>query len=342
MQVVRGKCSHCGSIESHVLEFRTLGLARNVYRCVCKERTIRCRLCTGMAKYSESWADEFCVDHWGADVLWKEGQLDCISKWPSLWVYQPKWWRRALWSLSPYRGDSIEGFSIYSLEDVTGNGPRVLYVNGFLSQSDEGFLDWGIAARSVFPQLPSYGVRWESVRTGTKGDIAKLIVFEGLAAYKTFGASTVRLWHFTALKAADTGRLLAQILMRAGGQKFILCGHSLGARVIFYALVELAKNGRSDVVRTAHLMGGAVGVGDTAAWEAALSVCSHGLANYYSRHDEVLRLLYIPAMGFRSDPIGRNALHLRGVRNFDVSSTVTRHTEYKEQFEKFVSYPLGL
>jgi len=136
--------------------------------------------------------------------------------------------------------------------------------------------------------------------------------------------------------------MLAAVLMRTPGQEFILCGHSLGARVIAYALLELAKHGRDDIVRTAHLMGGAVTADDHSMWESIASVCRGGVANYFSTNDDVLKLAYVPAMGFNSTPIGRSAIRVRGVRNVDVSRLVGGHMEYKARLPQFISYPMGL
>jgi len=343
LQLLTGKCSHCGKSGKHHLEFRNRGLHRNIYRCgECSELTVRCRICNDFAKHRKGWSDELCADHWSEDELWAEGTLDCISKWPELWAHQPKLWKRALWSISPYRGDSIESFAISPLEVRGGREIRVVYINGVLGQSDQLFEDWSAVGSRLFPGLSSYGTRWESRRASTNEEVAKLLTGEALAAYQTWGASVVWSWHSTAMKAADTGRMLAQIIARTEGQRFVLCGHSLGARVAFYALLELARIGRRDLVKTAHLLGGAVGVGDLDDWTAALSACSGGISNYYSKNDDVLKYLYIPAMGFSSDPIGRNPLPVKGVRNYDVSDLVSGHTGYKSKFADIAGYPLGL
>lgn len=339
VQVVSGKCSHCEQSGKHTLDSRHL-LGRNVYACAtCKRRTVRCRACDGMAKVGPYWADELCADHALAGGSWEAGELDCISTWAELWRDDLGWWKRALFALSPYRADSVESFDILRQTERSA-GPRVVCINGFLGQSDDRFQDWVAPAERLFPGLTRYGVRWESRRGGSAGDLAKMIGWEALLALRTYGLSVPWAWLHTALKAEDTGRMLANVLMRAPRQQFVLCGHSLGARVIYYALTELAERSRLDIVRTAHLMGGAVGVGGRRDWQKAMSACQGGITNYYSANDSVLKILYQPAMGFMSDPIGRNPLP--GARNIDVSSTVPGHDAYKRSFGEFASYPLGL
>lgn len=343
MQVVHGKCSHCLEVAAHTKQVRSR-FARNVYRCEgCRQATVPCRRCSeGMAKVHRWWADELCSSHWDEQVHWKEGRLDCITRWYNLWDSKPGAFRRVLSALAPYRSDSIESFSIREVQKGSGQSVRVVYINGFLGQSDEEFLDWRGVGEASFPDVTAYGVRWESLRTGTTGEKAELLMKEIPIGLTTFGVSALWSWHHTAFKAEDTGKLLANILMRAKGQQFVLCGHSLGARVIAYALCELARHSRTDVVRTAHLLGGAVGADDTAMWKRAESVCSAGIANYYSATDDVLKYLYVPIMGFKSPPIGRNPINVPGIRNIDVSASVDGHAAYKGSFSKFVSYPMGV
>ena len=62
-------------------------------------------------------------------------------------------------------------------------------------------------------------------------------------------------------KAAEAGTLLADIIARTPGpKKYVLMGHSLGARVVYYTLRSLA-GGPVQRIKAAHLLGGAVGTG---------------------------------------------------------------------------------
>lgn len=339
VQVVSGKCAHCQHSGKHTLDRRHL-LGRNVYTCKnCTHKTARCRLCSGMAMVGPTWADELCDDHAVAGGSWEEGELDCIANWAELWKDDMGWMKRALFAISPYRGDAVESFDILR-HTAPSDGPRVVFVNGFLGQSDDQFVDWSPSADRLFGGLTRYGLRWESKRGGNTGELATLIGSEAVLALKSYGLSVLWGWLHTARKAEDTGRMLANVLIRAPQQKFILCGHSLGARVIFSALTELANRKRTDVVETAHLMGGAVGVDGRRDWEKAMSACSGGIANYWSDKDDVLKWLYKPAMGFMSEPIGRNPIP--NARNVDLSNKVMGHNGYKKWFGEVASYPLGL
>src|SRR6476660_7008133 len=102
VQVVKGKCSHCGACSAHTLEDRSL-VSRNVYLCSgCKKKTVVCRICRNMAKAESGWVDEICSDHWASEDLLAPGHLSCISEWAELWKADPSLVKRALWAISPY------------------------------------------------------------------------------------------------------------------------------------------------------------------------------------------------------------------------------------------------
>src|SRR5207302_9044605 len=138
-----------------------------------------------------------------------------------------------------------------------GRGASVILINGFLSQRKQDASDWypGIAKR--FPTHPLYYVTWESKTLHSLGTLA--LGGTGKVAFKKFASSLGKRaskrarnplalpslvadvlrnpWHVAVAKASMTGILLADLLARTRSRYgFILCGHSLGARVIFYAL----------------------------------------------------------------------------------------------------------
>jgi hypothetical protein len=108
-------------------------------------------------------------------------------------------------------------------------------------------------------------------------------------------------------------------------------GHSLGARVIYYALQAL--NGRKPrKVRTAHLLGGAVGNNPGENWSKAASALFGPLHNYYSSNDQVLKILYSVGTFFLgSSPIGRTPIQSADITicNHDVSVFVNSHGSFK-------------
>ena len=344
MQVVQVACPHCKEQDAHPLERRGLGIERPTYRCTaCNKLMVQCRLCRAMTCAEGWWADQLCDDHWNQDEPFFEGEIACISEWSRHWRKRPETLLNRAASRLGLRRD-IESFQIRKLCD--GREPDgVIYVNGLLSQRETNFLDWQGHGGKLFKGKPAYGLRWEARRAPTDAPLADGVrdtAGDLTALVATYGVAAPALWHYTMSRAEATGKLLAAILQQTQNQKFILCGHSLGARVIFFALVELAKRDRNGLIRTAHLLGGALGANDTEEWRLAAGVCEGGINNYFSRNDSVLRLLYRPASAFLSEPIGLGAIGINGIRDIDVSDYVDGHTAHKTRFGEFARWPNGL
>lgn len=251
-----------------------------------------------------------------------------------------------------YFGD-IQGFKISKLK--TGSGPGVIVINGFLTQDKNQEREWLDVLSQHYPKNPWYLVEWESKRlvelgklaisTGSKEAFRKAVKGAALkatqetskklnpiaAAFSALGLAS-NSWHVAMVKAAQTGVLLADILARTPiEQEFVLMGHSLGARVVYYALQAL--NGRKPrKIRTAHLFGGAVGSEPAEDWNKAASALFGPLHSYYSLNDQVLKILYLVGTFFLSSPpIGRTPIQSEDVSicNHNVTNSVDSHGKFK-------------
>jgi pimeloyl-ACP methyl ester carboxylesterase len=259
-----------------------------------------------------------------------------------------------------YVGD-IQGFKITKLKD--GAGPSVLLINGFLTQQEKNQeREWLNTLGKHYLRNPWYLVEWESKNLHdlgkTAGDIsgqaAMMQVLAQLAkeATKLAGQNLNPLeralllfklaenpWHVAMTKAAMTGAVLADIISRTPGQKkYVLLGHSLGARVTYYSLRGLA-GGPVQRVKAAHLLGGAVGTGKAADWDEAASAVYGPLNNYYSKRDDVLKILYTTGRMFIGTPaIGRNVIRCgaENLANHDVTALVGAHTEFKKASAEYL------
>jgi len=83
-------------------------------------------------------------------------------------------------------------------------------------------------------------------------------------------------------------------------------GHSLGARVIYYALSALSTKRNGRPIKEVYLLGGAVG-NDEASWRGAASAVVGNIYNLYSDRDRVLAALYKMATAGQSAPSGTTA-----------------------------------
>ena len=246
----------------------------------------------------------------------------------------------------------VKDFGIIKIK--SGHGTPVLFINGFLTQKDEDTSDWEKQLRKLYPDNPWYHVTWESKRLldlgtsvlGGSGkeairkaveELAKKATKEGSKKLGPIGPVLAAFsivnnpWSVALIKAEQTGVLLADILARTN-EKYILCGHSLGARVIYRTLDALSSK-ENQFVLNAHLLGGAVG-SDAESWYKVKKAVAGNIVNYRSNNDYVLFTMYKLGTFFLSNPIGRHRINVNGIIDVDVSSTVNGHTEYKKNFSK--------
>jgi pimeloyl-ACP methyl ester carboxylesterase len=134
-------------------------------------------------------------------------------------------------------------------------------------------------------------------------------------------------------RAARTGVQLAEAISRTTGQKFTLVGHSLGARVIYYALEALSTKDTL-FVDNVILLGGAIGRKDKEGWERAANAVSGKIYNCFSEQDKILDVFYRTANAGLSDPIGVRPIDCGGEKivNIDCSSFVESHMTWKEHY----------
>ncbi len=253
-----------------------------------------------------------------------------------------------------YFGD-IDGFDIELIK--RGIGPKVIFIDGFLTQKNSNPLDWTRSLGMIYPNNPWYYLKWESKRLydlgshlgghGANASAKKLLeTWAGQAskaAAKKVGPTAIVLtlaglvnnpWSVASAKAAQTGIVLADIIARTNDE-YILCGHSLGSRVIYYALESL-KTKETYFIDSAHLLGGAVG-NQAKDWEQTAKAVKKTIYNYHSDKDWVLASMYKLSTFFASDPIGRNPIITDDsrIKNHDVTAFVSGHSEYKDNFHKF-------
>jgi len=254
----------------------------------------------------------------------------------------------------------IDGFDIFKRND--GSGTQVIFVNGFLSQGESLVQDWKPTLRKQFPNNKWYEVAWESknlqdlgnialqgpkgstfrkaveqaAKTATKEAPKKLAPLAWLSTILDIGGNP---WFVALSKAQKTGQLLADLILRADGRaRYVLFGHSLGARVLYYTLQALAE---ADVkrprIREAHLLGGAVGR-DKYDWIGVDSAVEKSIYNYYSKNDDVLRILYQVGTLFMYEPIGLGPIETRSkkIRNIDVTNLVGGHSQFKPLLPKYI------
>ena len=138
-------------------------------------------------------------------------------------------------------------------------------------------------------------------------------------------------WSNALDRAKAAGGVLADVLIQRhlGVRPITLIGFSLGSRVIFYALLELAKKKAYGIVQDVFIMGTTV-TAPTRAWTEARSVASGRFVNAYARNDWLLNYLFRATSGGLNTIAGLRPVEgVLGLENVDVTDKVAGHVSYR-------------
>ncbi|KAL6304838.1 hypothetical protein BKA93DRAFT_825445 [Sparassis latifolia] len=138
-------------------------------------------------------------------------------------------------------------------------------------------------------------------------------------------------WSNALDRARAAGRVLADVLIHRhlGVRPITLIGFSLGSRVIFYALLELAKLKVFGIVQDVFLLGATV-TAPLHTWLEVRSVISGRFVNAYARNDWVLNYLFRATSGGLNTVAGlRPVQDVPGLENVDVTDKIAGHMSYR-------------
>lgn len=185
--------------------------------------------------------------------------------------------------------DKIPDFLYGNLKDFdvakvkSGKEPNVIFINGFLTADMKEIDDWEEPLSRLYPDNSWFHLRWNSKQLMDIGasicgivgkasakaaiacvekkiiDVAVKEIVGSVAPFLLIDDIARNPWFQALYRAKQTGEILAEYIRNNTNKSYILLGHSLGARVIFYALRALSDVAPSPVME-ARLLGGAVGV----------------------------------------------------------------------------------
>ncbi|KAF2432952.1 DUF726-domain-containing protein, partial [Tothia fuscella] len=202
-------------------------------------------------------------------------------------------------------------------------------ISGSLTTELDTIAPWSVLDST---SLEPFALRWEYA----KWEIARRTLFGALAA---------GLWPLGLLKIARVvdnpfsvarvradmaGKVLADALISKcqGERPVTLVGFSVGSRVIYSCLLELAARQSFGLIENVVLIGSPV-PSDSAPWTKIRGVVSGRVINVYSTEDYILGFLY-RASSAQFDVAGlQPVVDVNGVENFDVSDLVNGHTKYR-------------
>ncbi|RMJ22280.1 DUF726 domain protein [Aspergillus sp. HF37] len=199
-----------------------------------------------------------------------------------------------------------------------------------------------------------YSVLWEPEMLRSMGDTINILATEALAqGLQQALGSTILValmaslqlplvltklsylidnpWNVSLARANAAGLILADSLIEnnLGKRPVTLLGFSLGSRVIFSCLKELAEKGAHGLVQNVYLFGSPV-VGNKEEYLKARSVVSNRFVNGYSSNDWILGYLFRATSGGIMRVAGLAPVEeIPGLENFDVTKLVNGHMDYR-------------
>lgn len=138
-------------------------------------------------------------------------------------------------------------------------------------------------------------------------------------------------WTVSLDRAIMAGKILADSLIdrNLGTRPVTLVGYSLGSRVIFSGLLELAKKGAYGLVQNVYLFGSPIVVKEDE-YLRARSVVAGRFLSGYNRNDWILGYLFRLTNGGIRRVAGLAAIEgIPGLENMDVSEFVVGHMDYR-------------
>ncbi|KAI0385626.1 DUF726-domain-containing protein [Hypomontagnella monticulosa] len=222
-------------------------------------------------------------------------------------------------------------------------------ISGWLGNEDDVVKPW----KCIGPGQEAFALRFELETFKKLGNALTSLVTSAAWSYaKTeiikrtvFAALTAGLWPLGLLKASHlidnpwsianqraqkAGEVLADALInKAQGERPVtLVGYSLGAKVIYACLQQLAERKAFGLIENAVLLG-APTPSSSANWRRIRSVVTGRVVNAYSTNDYVLSFLY-RSSSIQFGVAGLSpVLNVKGVENIDVGDLVKGHTLYR-------------
>ncbi|CAM6015915.1 unnamed protein product [Sphagnum balticum] len=201
--------------------------------------------------------------------------------------------------------------------------------------------------------LERYALCWESkhviavstaIQDWLASSVAKEMMKRGAMLTVLSSLLTALAWPATLLGATDfidskwtlalnrsdkAGKVLADVLLKGGqgSRPVTLIGFSLGARVVFACLEELAKRGDTGGIVERVVLLGAPLVLNTCQWQTVRKVVAGRFINGYSTNDWMLGVIY-RATFLTQGLAGLQAVNIPGIENVDVTEIVKGHSSY--------------
>ncbi|KAF2836319.1 DUF726-domain-containing protein, partial [Patellaria atrata CBS 101060] len=144
-------------------------------------------------------------------------------------------------------------------------------------------------------------------------------------------------WAVSQARADAAGLILADSLVarNLGVRPVTLVGFSLGARVIYSCLIELAKKGAFGLIQNVYLFGSPV-VAKKDEYLKAKSVVPGRFVNGYATNDWILGYLFRATSGGIMRVAGLAPVEVPGIENYNVTDFVPGHMAYRPSMPRLL------
>ena len=150
--------------------------------------------------------------------------------------------------------------------------------------------------------------------------------------------------HIGVIIANKNGRNLAKFVIdfkkKSPETKIRLMGHSLGAHVILSTIKNLARNTKNKgIIEAVYLFGGSIPSDALSAKNALYvqKIVSKKIRNYYSPHDEVLRV--VDDWNWVNTPIGYKGAHGKTIPKYSQSMVKPKNHRFASYAAVLRSFP---
>ncbi|KAF8780254.1 hypothetical protein HU200_001924 [Digitaria exilis] len=234
-----------------------------------------------------------------------------------------------------------------------------ILVSGFAFDDEDFWKPW----EGWKDNLEKYILQWESkhiiavstaIQDWLTSRLAMELMKQGAMRTVLSGLLAAFAWPATLLAATDfidskwsvaidrsdkAGKMLAEVLLKGlqGNRPVTLIGFSLGARVIFKCLQELALSSDNEgLVERVVLLGAPVSVKGER-WEPARKMVAGRFVNVYSRDDWILGVTFRASL-LTQGLAGIQAIDVPGVENVDVTELVDGHSSYLSAVQQILEH----
>ncbi|XP_039780355.1 transmembrane and coiled-coil domain-containing protein 4-like isoform X1 [Panicum virgatum] len=234
-----------------------------------------------------------------------------------------------------------------------------ILVSGFAFDEEDFWKPW----EGWKDNLEKYILQWESkhiiavstaIQDWLTSRLAMELMKQGAMRTVLSGLLAAFAWPATLLAATDfidskwsvaidrsdkAGKMLAEVLLKGlqGNRPVTLIGFSLGARVIFKCLQELALSSDNEgLVERVVLLGAPVSVKGEQ-WEPVRKMVSGRFVNVYSRDDWILGVTFRASL-LTQGLAGIQAIDVPGVENVDVTELVDGHSSYLSAAQQILEH----